>query len=107
MLLIERIKEIVQIRKCQAEFCSSVAPVRSPTPPQINYNYACDVELTNLHGLHVTRHHKDAVSLTLNQLTTTIVAPPSNADKLQMGFNSAFKGMHEKPTNTPIIHSVY
>ena len=23
------------------------------------------------------------------------------------GFNSAFKGMHEKPTNTPIIHSVY
>ena len=29
--------------------------------------------------------------LTLNLLTTTIVAPPSNASKLQMGFNSAFK----------------
>ena len=43
----------------------------------------------------------------LNLLTTTIVAPPSNANKWQMGFNSAFKGMHEKPTNTPIIHSVY
>ena len=45
--------------------------------------------------------------LTLNLLTTTIVAPPSNASIWQMGFNSAFKGMHEKPTNTPIIHSVY
>src|SRR5215510_633038 len=33
--------------------------------------------------------------LTLNLLTTTIVAPPSNASKWQMGFNSAFKGMHE------------
>jgi hypothetical protein len=29
--------------------------------------------------------------LTLNLLTTTIVAPPSNASKWQMGFNSAFK----------------
>jgi hypothetical protein len=26
-------------------------------------------------------------------LTTTIVAPPSNASKWQMGFNSAFKGL--------------
>ena len=33
--------------------------------------------------------------LTLNLLTTTIVAPPSNASKWQMGFNSAFKEMHE------------
>jgi hypothetical protein len=31
--------------------------------------------------------------LTLNLLTTTIVAPPSNANKWQMGFNSAFKGL--------------
>jgi hypothetical protein len=30
--------------------------------------------------------------LTLNLLTTTIVAP-SNASKWQMGFNSAFKGL--------------
>jgi len=29
--------------------------------------------------------------LTLNLLTTTIVAPPSNASKWQMGFNLAFK----------------
>jgi hypothetical protein len=29
-------------------------------------------------------------------LTTTIVAPPSNASKWQMGFNSAFKGLKEK-----------
>ena len=33
------------------------------------------------------------VTLTLNLLTTTIVAPPSNASKWQMGFNSAFKGL--------------
>ena len=31
--------------------------------------------------------------LTLNLLTTTIVAPPRNASKWQMGFNSAFKGL--------------
>jgi hypothetical protein len=31
--------------------------------------------------------------LTLNLLTTTTVAPPSNASKWQMGFNSAFKGL--------------
>ena len=31
--------------------------------------------------------------LTLNMLTTTIVEPPSNARKWQMGFNSAFKGL--------------
>ena len=33
------------------------------------------------------------VPLTLNLPTTTIVAPPSNASKWQMGFNSAFKGL--------------
>jgi hypothetical protein len=32
-------------------------------------------------------------NLTLNLLTTTIVAPPSNASKWQMGFNLAFKGL--------------
>ena len=31
--------------------------------------------------------------LTLNLLTTTIVAPPSNASKWPMGFNSRFKGL--------------
>ena len=34
------------------------------------------------------------VRLTLNLLTTTIVAPPSNASKWQMGFNSAFEGLN-------------
>jgi len=33
------------------------------------------------------------VCLTLNLLTTTIVAPPSNDSKWQMGFNSVFKGL--------------
>jgi len=32
-------------------------------------------------------------NLTHNLLTTTIVAPSSNASKWQMGFNSAFKGL--------------
>ena len=32
-------------------------------------------------------------NLTLNLLTTTIVAPPSNASKWQMGFKLAFKGL--------------
>jgi hypothetical protein len=31
--------------------------------------------------------------LKVNLLKTTIVAPPSNASKWQMGFNSAFKGL--------------
>ena len=35
--------------------------------------------------------------LTLNLLTTTIVAPPSNASNWQMGFNSAFKGLNLCP----------
>ena len=50
--------------------------------------------------------------LTLNLLTTTIVAPPSNASKWQMGFNSAFKGCmknqqihHVTRHNTP-IHNI-
>ena len=34
--------------------------------------------------------------LTLNLLMTTIVAPPSNAIKWQMGYNSAFKGLKNK-----------
>jgi len=33
---------------------------------------------------------------TLNLLTSTIVAPPSNASKWQMGFNSAFKGLKRR-----------
>jgi len=34
------------------------------------------------------------IILTLNLLTTTIVAPPTNVSKWQMGFNSAFKGLN-------------
>jgi hypothetical protein len=36
---------------------------------------------------------KIIVLLTLNLLTTTVVALPSNASKWQMGFNSMFKGL--------------
>ena len=35
-------------------------------------------------------------NLTLNLLTTTIVALPSNASNWQMGFNSAFEGLKVK-----------
>jgi len=34
------------------------------------------------------------VLLTLNLLTTTIVALPSNASEWQLGFNSVFKGLN-------------
>ena len=40
------------------------------------------------------QHRMTKRYLTLNLLTTTIVAPPSNASKWQMGFNSAFKGLN-------------
>ena len=36
-------------------------------------------------------------TLTLNLLTSTIVAPSSNANKWQTGFNSAFKGLTAMP----------
>jgi hypothetical protein len=36
---------------------------------------------------------KFQILLTLNLLTITIIAPPSNASKWQMVFNSAFKGL--------------
>jgi hypothetical protein len=39
--------------------------------------------------------HLIIIYLTLKLLTTTIVAPPSNASKWQMGFNSAFKGLND------------
>jgi len=45
---------------------------------------------SNVAELLCTAH---SLMLTLNRLTTTIVAPPSNASKWQMGFNSAFKGL--------------
>jgi hypothetical protein len=45
----------------------------SPLPYWMEFDYFCE--------------------LTLNLLTSTMVAPPSNAIKWQMGFNSAFKGL--------------
>ena len=44
-----------------------------------------------------------SVCLTLNLLTTTIVAPLSNASKWQMGFNSAFKGLKVHATGSELI----
>jgi hypothetical protein len=50
------------------------------------------------HVLSLSQNSLPAISkkenlLTLILLTTTIVAPPSNASKWQMGFNLAFKGL--------------
>ena len=44
-------------------------------------------------GTGIISRRSKQPKLTLNLLTTTIVAPPSNASKWQMGFNSAFKGL--------------
>ena len=49
-------------------------------------------------SMYLSSHRSQ--SLTLNLLTTTIVAPPSNASKWQMGFNSAFKGLMGQPPHT-------
>jgi hypothetical protein len=43
--------------------------------------------------------HHIYMHLTLNLLMTTIVAPPSNASKWQMGFNLVFKGLISFFTN--------
>ena len=43
----------------------------------------------NIYVIQKSKRHV----LTLNLLTTTTVAPPSNASIWQMGFNSAFKGL--------------
>ena len=71
-------------------FGTKVTPLKvAPTPyfqfPTIsNDNVAdptyCEAEAT-----------PTPLTLTLNLLRTTIVAPPSNASKWKMGFNSAFK----------------
>jgi len=42
--------------------------------------------------------------LTLNLLTTTIVAPPTNGSKWQMGFNSAFKGLMSSKFSRVALH---
>jgi hypothetical protein len=44
--------------------------------------------------------------LTINLLTTTIVAPPSNARKWQMGFNLAFKGLTWKSKELHVVQLV-
>jgi hypothetical protein len=56
--------------------------------------------LYKLISLHLPDYHLfffksylEGHTLTLNLLKTTIVAPPSNASKWQMEFNSAFKGL--------------
>ena len=58
-------------------------------------------------GIKRSRHENDLEFhlmpwLTLNLLTTTIVAPPSNASKWQMGFNSAFKGLRMSGVTPPL-----
>jgi hypothetical protein len=42
---------------------------------------------------NMTTQPERNLCLTLILLTSTIVAPPSNASKWQIGFNSAFKGL--------------
>ena len=60
--------------------------------------YQIIIEVFQYYQQHFFFYHHNAMTnpqaLTLNLLTTTIVAPPSNASKWQMGFNSAFKGLN-------------
>jgi hypothetical protein len=53
--------------------------------------------ITNIFKIIAHRSYNKSTwtPLTLNLLTTTIVALPSNASKWQMGFNSAFKGLRK------------
>ena len=46
---------------------------------------------------------RNALMITLNLLTTTIVAPPGNASKWHMGFNSAFKGLMTSEVSKTIL----
>jgi hypothetical protein len=47
----------------------------------------------NIYGTYFFPCGAINTNVTLNLLTTTIVAPPSDASKWQMGFNSTFKGL--------------
>ena len=60
----------------------------------LNFGCVCQEWSKVLHWPHT--HIFSCLYLTLNLLTTTIVAPPSNASKWQVGFNSAFKGLNVK-----------
>jgi hypothetical protein len=60
----------------------------------INSYFACGAQLQQYYFSEKNFNLERKFSnLTLNLLTTTIVAPPSNASNWQMGFNSAFKGL--------------
>ena len=69
--------------------CESIPLIRtSATPPFHRGNVTTYVAVAPV------------LTLTLNLLTTTIVARPSNVSKWQMGFNSAFKGLIQSPPTT-------
>jgi len=64
-------------------------------------HYIVERSVTCLDSEHFFCFHITSHSLTLNLLTTTIIAPPNNASKWQMGFNSAFKGLKRIPPLSP------
>ena len=55
--------------------------------------------LLNAYKITTASAFSSETRLILNLLTTTIVAPPSNASKWQMGFNLAFKGLNQSPVS--------
>ena len=70
----------------------------TPATVSVNVTHKHDLLIAGIidWGLKQQQYAEDYYTrcrLTLNLLTTTIVAPPSNASKWQMGFNSAFKGL--------------
>jgi len=52
-----------------------------------------EIEKHQQFSCYIFMEFYEIFNLTLNLLTTTIVAPPSKASKWQMGFNSSFKGL--------------
>jgi hypothetical protein len=71
------------------------------TSTNIPFLYKSDCKSSFLcHGKYFGHEISCCSSLTLNLLTTTIVAPPSNSSKWQMGFNSAFRGLNTVDVNT-------
>jgi len=78
---------VSELRKAKFSFTSRKKPkitcitIKSEENKEFNWFPIPEYDDTYIHQ----------VLLTLNLLTTTIVAPPSNASKWQMGFNSAFK----------------
>jgi hypothetical protein len=87
------------LRICQCWICCKyliavftlVGSLTKADPFVCHHSENCTAQTKHLYGFSAVWTLEQF--LTLNLLMSTIVAPPSNASKWQMGFNSAFKGL--------------